>query len=138
MNISSISKWHVSKFPLATSVMQINKYNEERKEYLNAKDIDNMWEELADLVITVISLVRFEITKSMHEDLMCFYYHSLPTVSRLRLDKEINKKIAKINQLEYVFMDSEYQRDKKNTVVIPNYKNSTIKKISIDLKNKKK
>ena len=88
-----IQDLHESIFPLATPQSQLLHLAEEIGEYLSAETIREAMEELADVIIVLVSLRRWKSTRAMSDDLLSKYYFELPVEERKTMMKFVAQKI---------------------------------------------
>lgn len=108
---------HKKLFPKATYKSQLLQYDEEIKELEDAKLQSEKREELADVIIVVLSLMRFEETKRVAETLINFHYFNLPLEEKELMKKYIDKCVDKIklrvgNDM-YIIANGRYIRNDK-------------------------
>ena len=108
---------HKQLFPKATYKSQLLHYNEEILELENATSTEEYREELADVVIVVISLMRFEETKQVAENLLQFHYFNLPLAEKETMQKYIDKCVDKVklrvSDNRYILANGRYIRNDK-------------------------
>ena len=108
---------HKQLFPKATYKSQLLHYNEEILELENATSTEEYREELADVVIVVISLMRFEETKQVAENLLKFHYFNLPLAEKETMQKYIDKCVDKVklrvSDNRYILANGRYIRNDK-------------------------
>lgn len=108
MNFNTILEWHKGKFPLATPMSQLLHLAQEIKEYNQAKTSQEALDELADIIIVLISLRRFPETIDMAYDLLDFYYVN----DTKEILKAIEKKIKIVDKRRYVWDGEDYDRER--------------------------
>ena len=108
---------HKQLFPKATYKSQLLHYNEEILELEKATSTEEYREELADVIIVVISLMRFEETRQVAENLLQFHYFNLPLAEKETMQKYIDKCIDKIklrvSDNRYILANGRYIRNDK-------------------------
>ena len=108
---------HKQLFPKATYKSQLLHYNEEILELENATSTEEYREELADVIIVVISLMRFEETKQVAENLLQFHYFNLPLAEKETMQKYIDKCVDKVklrvSDNRYILANGRYIRNDK-------------------------
>ena len=108
---------HKQLFPKATYKSQLLHYNEEILELEKAPSTEEYREELADVIIVVISLMRFEETRQVAENLLQFHYFNLPLAEKETMQKYIDKCIDKIklrvSDNRYILANGRYIRNDK-------------------------
>lgn len=108
---------HKQLFPKATYKSQLLQYNEEILELESAISTEEYREELADVIVVVISLRRFEETKQVAENLLQFHYFNLPLAEKETMQKYIDKCIDKIklrvSDNRYILANGRYIRNDK-------------------------
>ena len=108
MDFRLLLDWHCKKFPLATYTSQLIHLAQEIKEYNNAKTSEEALDELADIVIVLISLRRFPETVDMSYDLLELYYCK----DTKEIQKAINKKVAIVSNRRYTWNGTDYDRER--------------------------
>lgn len=108
MNFNKLLAWHIGKFPKATFTSQLIHLAQEIKEYNQAKTSEEALEELADIIIVLISLRRFPETIDMSYDLLDFYYVN----DTKEILKAIEKKIKIVDKRRYVWDGEDYDRER--------------------------
>ena len=108
---------HKQLFPEATYKSQLLQYNEEVKELEEAQLLSEKKEELADVIIVVLSLRRFEETKQVAENLLQFHYFNLPLAEKETMQKYIDKCVDKVklrvSDNRYILANGRYIRNDK-------------------------
>lgn len=91
--IKSIIEWHEQTFPDATLEGQTDKYNNEYNEYYMAKTKESILEELADMFIVTIGILRLDFREGLFfmNDALRTFYDSTYTWGQL--EETINKKM---------------------------------------------
>ena len=92
--IKTIMDWHEQTFPDATLEGQIEKYQEEQREWLET-DCEDVTE-LADMLIVACGIARFDL----HEGLYAMndiyeWYCGHESLDMAKLEKAVNEKMAK-------------------------------------------
>lgn len=83
----TICKWHKKTFPDATLVGQIEKFDEERCEFMNEADADKKILELADMYIVACGVERFDVNKAnaLKDEIvshLCGFLPDMPLMQR--------------------------------------------------------
>lgn len=107
---------HKKLFPRASTRSQLFQLNEELQELRNAEDIKNLEEELGDVLVVAVSLMRFDTTKEIARYILDKEYFNLSITERERRMKLFSKSIEKckkrISDARYKFVNGLYVRDK--------------------------
>lgn len=94
-DVATIMQWHKDTFPKATCAGQLEKWEEERKEFDNAIDPTEKLKELVDMFIVACAIMRFNVSRgaACMTDVCALREHF--NFSFLRWKEEIAKKMAK-------------------------------------------
>lgn len=108
---------HEKLFPRATPYSQLNQLNEELGELNEAETEGQKHEELGDVLVVAVSLLRFKETKNIGRAILNLYYYSEEDEKkRFELMKYFEKCIHKckerISEKRYEFVNGVYKRDK--------------------------
>lgn len=94
-DVATIMQWHKDTFPMATWAGQLEKWEEERKEFDNAIDSTEKLKELVDMFIVACAIMRFNVPRgaACMTDVCALREHF--NFSFLRWKEEIAKKMKK-------------------------------------------
>lgn len=94
-DVATIMQWHKDTFPMATCAGQLEKWEEERKEFDNAIDSTEKLKELVDMFIVACAIMRFNVPRGAAclTDVCALREHF--NFSFLRWKEEIAKKMKK-------------------------------------------
>ena len=103
--IESIIKWHAETFPDATLDGQIEKFNDEHKEWERAKTDTEEIQEAADMFIVCCGIARFSLRIALS------YFDIVEMISSgyAHFDNAINEKMAINRKREWVIGKGNYQ-----------------------------
>ena len=114
--IESFKNIHYKLFPKATPHSQILQLNEELKELELAETNREFAEELGDVLVVAISLLRFPQAENIGKFIINreFYKQSSKQQNfRLKLiEKAIDKCKQRVSEKRYAFVNGVYKRDK--------------------------
>lgn len=117
MNFAEGLKIHEKLFPKATVHSQIIQLDEELEELKNAVSTANLHEEIGDVLVVAVSLMRFKNTKNISDfilDAMFYKQNIEEQKKRLKyFEKSIEKSKKRISDNRYYFQNGIYKRDKK-------------------------
>lgn len=116
MNFAEGLKIHEKLFPKATVHSQIIQLDEELEELKNAVSTANLHEEIGDVLVVAVSLMRFKNTKNISDfilDAMFYKQNIEEQKKRLKyFEKSIEKSKKRISDNRYYFQNGIYKRDK--------------------------
>lgn len=103
-DVATIMQWHKDTFPKATCAGQLEKWEEERKEFDNAIDPTEKLKELVDMFIVACAIMRFNVPRGAAciTDVCALREHF--NFSFLRWKEEIAKKMAKNRARKWEYM----------------------------------
>lgn len=103
-DVATIMQWHKDTFPKATCAGQLEKWEEERKEFDNAIDPTEKLKELVDMFIVACAIMRFNVPRgaACMTDVCALREHF--NFSFLRWKEEIAKKMAKNRARKWEYM----------------------------------
>lgn len=103
-DVATIMQWHKDTFPKATCAGQLEKWEEERKEFDNAIDPTEKLKELVDMFIVACAIMRFNVPRgaTCMTDVCALREHF--NFSFLRWKEEIAKKMAKNRARKWEYM----------------------------------
>lgn len=108
-SIASIVEWQEKTFPEATLSKQLEKYMDERDEFLAALSRKDRLIELADMFIVACGISRF----SSYSALECFediaWLTRINEISRYAMTKAIDKKMAINRRRKWNSLGGKYQ-----------------------------
>lgn len=116
-----IQDLHESIFPFATPQSQLLHLAEEIGEYLSAETIREAMEELADVIIVLVSLRRWKSTRALSDDLLSKYYFELPIEERKTMMKFVSQKIQIVSTRAklgvYKWNGVDYNRERYKSIL---------------------
>jgi hypothetical protein len=103
-DVATIIQWHKDTFPKATCAGQLEKWEEERKEFDDAIDPTEKLKELVDMFIVACAIMRFNVPRgaACMTDVCALREHF--NFSFLRWKEEIAKKMAKNRARKWEYM----------------------------------
>ena len=116
MNFAEGLKIHEKLFPKATVHSQIIQLDEELEELKTAVSTATLHEEIGDVLVVAVSLMRFKNTKNISDFLLdAMFYKQNIEEQKKRLkyfEKSIEKSKKRISDNRYYFQNGIYKRDK--------------------------
>lgn len=116
MNFQIGLEVHKKLFPRATAHSQLVQLDEELEELKNAISTANLHEEIGDVLVVAVSLMRFKNTKNISDfilDAMFYKQNIEEQKKRLKyFEKSIEKSKKRISDNRYYFQNGIYKRDK--------------------------